>query len=130
MGISSELSATMQNAITASKALDPERICIVDSLSLSTGTALILLEACDKAKQGASLQDIGEYAKSLQDKVQASFVVDTLKYLYMGGRCSKLSSIMGTKLKIKPKLELKNGKIVPGEKYRGESLYYENTMMM
>ena len=131
MGISSELSATMQSAKTAASKLDPSRISIVDSLSLSTGTALILLEAADKAISGASLKEISEYALSLQSKVHASFIVDTLKYLYMGGRCSKLSSIMGTSLKIKPILELKDGKIVPGEKLRGKNYikkYYDHIM--
>ena len=131
MGISSELSATMQNAITAANMLEPERISIVDSKSLSTGTALILLKAADKAREGASLKEVSDYAVSLQNKAHASFIVDTLKYLYMGGRCSRLSSIMGTSLKIKPVLELKEGRIVPGDKFRGKHYikkYYDHVM--
>lgn len=132
MGISSELSATMQNAIVAANKLAPDRVSVVDSKSLSTGTALILLQACDKAREGASLQEVAEYAQSLQDKVHASFIVDTLKYLYLGGRCSKLSSIIGARLKIKPILELKGGKIIPGDKLRGRNYinkYYEHIMV-
>ena len=131
-GISSELSATMQSVSAAAAKLAPERISVVDSKSLSTGEALILLEAADKAKEGASLKEISEYAVSLQSKVRASFIVDTLKYLYMGGRCSLLSSIMGTSLKIKPILELKGGKIVPGDKLRGKDYinkYYDHVMV-
>ncbi len=131
MGISSKLSATMQSAVNAANALDTERISIVDSLSLSTGTGLQVLEACDLADQGAGLKEIVEHALSIRNKVQASFVVDTLKYLYMGGRCSRAASIVGSRLQIKPMLELIDGEIVPGVKFRGShhvEKYYHHIM--
>lgn len=131
IGISSKLSATVQNAVKAAQAFDKERIAIVDSLSLSTGIGLQVLEACDAADGGASLKEAKEHTLAVRDKVQASFVVDTLKYLYMGGRCSKLASIMGSRLKIKPKLELSGGEIVPSVKFRGSNFvkkYYEQVM--
>jgi DegV family protein with EDD domain len=131
IGISSKLSATMQSALTAADALDKERISIVDSLSLSTGTGLQVLEAADLALKGAELKEITEHALAIRGKVQASFVVDTLKYLYMGGRCSRLASIVGSRLQIKPKLEVANGEIVPGEKFRGSNYvekYYRQVM--
>jgi DegV family protein with EDD domain len=130
-GISSRLSATMQNALSAASSLDKERISIVDSLSLSTGTGLQVLEASDLARQGAGLKEITAHALEIRGRVQASFVVDTLKYLYMGGRCSRLASIIGSRLQIKPMLELKNGEIVPGVKFRGSQYvqkYYEHIM--
>lgn len=131
MGISSKLSATMQSALTAAATLDKERISIVDSLSLSTGTGLQVLEASDLARQGAGLKEITDHALCIRDKVQASFVVDTLKYLYMGGRCSRLASIFGSRLQIKPKLEIADGEIVPGVKFRGSHYvekYYQQVM--
>jgi len=131
MGISSKLSSTMQNAQIAAEKLDKERFAIVDSLSLSTGVGLQLLEASDLALQGAGLEEITRHALEIRPKVQASFVVDTLKYLYMGGRCSRLVSIVGSRLKIKPKLELMNGEIVPTSKFRGKDYikkYYEQMM--
>jgi DegV family protein with EDD domain len=121
IGISSKLSATVQNAAAAAQAFDSSRISVVDSYSLSTGVGLQALEAADLADSGASLEEITTHAHSIRDKVQASFVVDTLKYLYMGGRCSRLASIFGSRLKIKPKLELIDGEIVPTEKFRGSS---------
>lgn len=131
MGISSKLSSTMQNAQTAAEKLGKERFSIVDSLSLSTGVGLQVLEASDLAMQGANLEDITRHALEIRPKVQASFVVDTLKYLYMGGRCSRLASIVGSRLKIKPKLELVGGEILPGVKFRGKDYikkYYEQMM--
>ncbi len=120
-GISSKLSATVQNALAAAQAFDPSRISIVDSYSLSTGVGLQALEAADLADSGAGLKEITKHALDVRDRVQASFVVDTLKYLYMGGRCSRLASIFGSRLKIKPKLELIDGEIVPTEKFRGSA---------
>ncbi len=131
LGISSKLSCTMQNAQIAAEKLGKERFSIVDSLSLSTGVGLQVLEASDLAMQGAGLEAITRHALEIRPKVQASFVVDTLKYLYMGGRCSRLASIVGSRLKIKPKLELANGEIVPGVKFRGKDYikkYYEQMM--
>lgn len=131
MGISSKLSSTMQNAQIAADKLGKERFSIVDSLSLSTGVGLQLLEASDLALEGAGLEEITRHALEIRPKVQASFVVDTLKYLYMGGRCSRLASIVGSRLKIKPKLELSGGEIVPSSKFRGRDYvkkYYEQMM--
>jgi DegV family protein with EDD domain len=131
MGISSKLSATMQSALNAAETLDKERISIVDSLSLSTGTGLQVLEASDLAQQGVSLREITDHALAIRGKVQASFVVDTLKYLYMGGRCSRLASVIGSRLQIKPMLELIDGEIVPGVKFRGSHYvekYYHHIM--
>jgi DegV family protein with EDD domain len=131
LGISSKLSCTMQNAVNTAERLGKERFSIVDSKSLSTGVGLQLLEASDMAMQGAGLEDIIRHVLKIRPKVQASFVVDTLKYLYMGGRCSRLASIVGSRLKIKPKLELVGGEIVPGVKFRGKDYikkYYEQMM--
>ena len=129
--VSSVLSATYQAAVTAAQNFDAGRISVVDSQNVSTGSAILLLEACDMAETGATLQEITDYVLSLRDKVHLRFVVDTLKYLYMGGRCSKLASIMGSSLKIKPILEVKDGKIVPGDKLRGSNYinkYYDYVM--
>lgn len=131
IGISSKLSATVQNAIKAAEAFGSERISVVDSMSLSTGIGLQVLEACDAADAGACLKEVTEHTLAVSGRVQASFVVDTLKYLYMGGRCSRLASIMGSRLKIKPKLELLGGEIVPSVKFRGSNFikkYYNQVM--
>ena len=131
MGISSHLSSTMQNAKTAADQIRTDRISIVDSQSLSTGVGLQVLEASDLAIAGAGLDEITQHALKIRDKVQASFVVDTLKYLYMGGRCSKLVSIVGSRLQIKPKLELRGGEIVPTSKFRGAQFidkYFDQVM--
>lgn len=132
--ISSKLSVTYQNALDASK--DFKNVYVVDSQSLSSGGGLLTLYACD-------LRDEGKYtAKEIYEKclarvpaVEASFFVDTMDYLYKGGRCSGLASFFATALKLKPSLILVDGKIAVGKKYRGNpvsfaSKYVDNIFEM
>lgn len=128
VGISSKLSATVLNAMNAAEQLNRERIAVFDSLSLSTGVGFQALEASDLARSGGSLKEIMDKAQSVRARIQASFVVDTLKYLSTGGRCSRLSAVSGS---IKPKLELSAGEIVPAEEFKGGAFarkYYSRLM--
>ena len=113
-----------------------DNVYVIDGKSLSTGTGLLVMYACD-------LRDSGKYsAKEIYEKclaripyVQASFFVDTMEYLYKGGRCSGLASFFATALKLKPSLLLKDGKIVVGKKFRGSAMsiadkYVENIFDM
>ena len=118
--ISNELSCTCQNAKTASFELCQDKIHIVDSRNLSTGTTLLALHAAELAKQGMPAKEIAEIERRRSYNVQSSFVVDTLTYLYKGGRCSMISMFGANLLKIRPQLQLIDGKIVPTEKYRGK----------
>lgn len=118
--ISNELSVTCQNAKTASFELCQDKIHIIDGRNLSTGTTLLAIHATELAKSGMSGKEIAEISRRRSYNVQTSFVVDTLTHLYKGGRCSMLSMFGANLLKIRPKLQLVNGKIVPTEKYRGK----------
>lgn len=128
IGISSRLSATVLNAMNAAQQLDRERIAVFDSLSLSVGVGIQALEASDLARSGGGLKEVVDKAQSVRARVQASYVLDVPKYLYMSGRCPKLSSISGN---IKPKLELSAGEIIPTAEYKGGGFvkkYYNNLM--
>ena len=118
--LSSELSCTCQNARAASFELCQDKIHVVDSRNLSTGTTLLALHATELVKQGLSAKEIAEIERSRAYNVQSSFVVDTLTYLYKGGRCSMISMFGANLLKIRPQLQLIDGKIIPTEKYRGK----------
>lgn len=104
----------------AVEALDAERkVKIVDSANLSTGIGLLVIEAAVMAKQGMAVDDIVARIEELKPFVRASFVVDTLMYLYRGGRCSGLAAMAGGALKLHPRIAVENGKMSPGKKYRG-----------
>ena len=121
--ISSKLSVTYQNALAASK--DFKNVYIVDSQSLSSGGGLLTLYACDLRDEGKyTAKEIYEKCLARVSAVEASFFVDTMDYLYKGGRCSGLASFFATALKLKPSLVLVDGKIAVGKKYRGNPLAF------
>ena len=72
------------------------------------------------AKKGMEAKEIVDRIESLKPYVRASFVVDTLKYLHRGGRCSATSALVGSVFKIKPRIYVENGKMDAGKKYRGK----------
>ncbi len=96
-----------------------DKIHVVDSKNLSTGIGLLVVKAAELAKEGKNAKEILEVIDSLIPNVRASFVVDTLEYLHRGGRCSGLAAMMGTVLKLHPKIVVKDGAMLPEKKYRG-----------
>ena len=122
---------THENAVKA--ASEMKGVYVVDSLSLSSGTGLLVLYAAELAKKGLEGKEIAELVKKRIPYVQASFVVDTMEYLHKGGRCSSLARIAATVLRIKPTILVKNGSMEVGKKYMGSFdkvivKYVENTL--
>ena len=119
-GISSKLSATYQNAFLAAENLPDRHIHVIDSKNLSTGIGLLVLKAADLRDQGVPADEIEKEILALLPKVHTSFMVDTLEYLYKGGRCTAVENIVGSLLKIRPVLEVKaDGSLGIKEKTRG-----------
>ena len=85
------------------------RIEVIDSLSVSLGCGLLVLEAAREAKAGASLERVSELVRQAVPKVHLLILVDTLKYVVRGGRLSKAHGIIGAVIKVKPMLTLKEG---------------------
>jgi DegV family protein with EDD domain len=123
--ISNELSASNQNANVAMQQFD--NVYVINSLSLSTGTSILIMKADELRQKGMEAEEIVKEINGLRHKVQASFVVDTLEYLHKGGRCSALARLGATILKLHPMLLLKDGKITVFKKLRGKikSVYME-----
>lgn len=120
ISISNELSCTYKNVVTAAFELCQDKIHVVDGRNLSTGTTLLALHAAELASSGMSGKEIAKIESRRAYNVQSSFVVDTLEYLHKGGRCSMISMFGANLLKLRPTLQLIDGKIVPTEKYRGK----------
>ncbi len=129
IGISSELSATLQNAMIAAREFPEGRIEIVDSRNLSTGIGLLVLKACDFAGEGMNAREIAARVSELAPKVKTAFVIDTLDYLYLGGRCSSLQNFMSGVFKIKPIVKVVEGRMILGEKARGKREKALNLML-
>lgn len=121
IGISSKLSATMSNSRLALDLLDAQKkVQLVDSLNLSTGVGLLTLKAADLRDQGLDAAEIVESVRQLIPKVRTSFIIDTMEYLYKGGRCTALQAIFGSVLKIRPVIEVRqDGTLGVKDKLRG-----------
>ena len=116
--ISSSLSGSYNFARLAAE--EVEGVWVVDSQNLSTGIALLALKASELVAEGLSAAEIVEQINALVPKVDASFVIDTLEFLHKGGRCSAIAMLGANVLKLKPCIEVTNGAMGVGKKYRGK----------
>lgn len=120
IGISLKLSATIQNAALTAKEYPQGRIRVIDSLNLSTGIGLLALKAADLRDSGLSTDEIEKEIINCIPNTRMSFMIDTMDFLYKGGRCSALQSIVGTMLKIHPIIEMRSdGTLGVKDKARG-----------
>ena len=117
INISSEFSSCYQNALIAAETVG--NVYPVDSRNLSTGSGHIVVEAAEMAENGASPEEIVSAMKELTKKVEASFFIEKLDYLRRGGRCSALTALGANLLSLHPCIEVKDGKMGVGKKYRG-----------
>ena len=117
LDISSELSSSFSTACIA--AAEPGGVYPVDSRMLSTGVGLLVIEAAECRDRGMTAAEIAAHVASLTDKVDTSFVLDTLEFMWKGGRCSGVAALGANLLHLKPALEMSGGKLGVYKKYRG-----------
>ena len=119
INLSSAISASHQNCLTAAEALG--HVYPVDSLNLSTGSGLLVIEAADMIRQGLPAPEIQTRLRAMTEKVHASFILDTLEFMHAGGRCSAVAALGANLLSLKPCIEVDNrtGKMGVAKKYRG-----------
>lgn len=120
IGISSEVSSTVENARRAAELFPESEIFIVDSRNLSTGIGLLVLRACEMVSEGKTAREIAEKITALTEITRTSFVIDTLDFLRSGGRCSMLTAFGASLLSIKPEIAVRDGKMSNRAKYIGE----------
>lgn len=119
VGIGAKLSTAFQNArIAAGDQLD-KRIFLIDSKALSSGSGLLALKCAKYIREGKSAKEVFDLVQPLADKVVSQFTVDTLDYLYKGGRCSGAAKIFGQLLHIHPYLRVVDGTLIVYKKVRG-----------
>ncbi|MBW7572998.1 DegV family protein [Caproiciproducens faecalis] len=117
--ISSKLSGTYQSAVIAKQMLGAENIHLIDSLSVSFGLALLVYEMIKLRDAGKSAPEICSAVKELKKRQKFYAIIDTLKYLKMGGRLSASSAFIGSMLHIKPIIAIENGEIKAFDKKKG-----------
>lgn len=96
------------------------RVRVIDSMALSSGQGLLVMKAVDMLAQGKNADEIEETVLALREKVNTSFVPDSLDYLHKGGRVSGMVKMAANLLKIHPLIYMEKGQLMPGKKYRGK----------
>lgn len=117
--ISSELSGTCQSALLAREELDGGDVFVVDSRTVTFALGLLVIEAARLRDAGLSAAQLAEEITSLREKLRLYAVLDTLKYLKMGGRISAATAMVGGVLGITPIIAIENGKVESVGKTRG-----------
>ena len=117
LDISAELSNTWNAARLAAEEL--EGVYVIDSRMLSSGIALLAIEGAECRDKGMNAAEIAAHLEELKKKVSTSFVLDTLQFMWKGGRCNAVTALGANLLKIKPGLEMRNGRLEVNKKYRG-----------
>lgn len=119
INLSSEMSSCYRNACLAAEGLP---VYPIDSRHLSTGSAHLAIRACEMAREGLPADEIAERLNELKKHVDTSFILGRLDYMHKGGRCSAVAMLGANLLKLRPCIEVKDGVMGVGKKYRGPYL--------
>ena len=117
INIGSGFSSCYQNACIA--AADFDNVIVIDSQNLSSGQGHVVVKAAQLAEECNSLAELKEKIEDYVPRVEASFVLDQLKYMVKGGRCSSAAALGANLLNLKPCIEVRGGKMTVVKKYRG-----------
>lgn len=118
ISISSDFSSCHQNACIAAENF--KNVYVVDSRNLSSGHGHVVMEAALRAEAGMKAEEIAdELERDIVPNVDASFILDRLDYMAKGGRCSTVMALGANVLQLKPCIEVVNGTMRVGTKYRG-----------
>ncbi|MBE5927557.1 MAG: DegV family protein [Lachnospiraceae bacterium] len=118
-GISEEMSTTCNVLRMVSEESQNGKMYVINSANLSTGIGLQVIKAAEMINKGIDAENIVAEIERLKPKVRSSFLVDTLTYLARGGRCSGATALLANTLKLHPCIEVIDGKMDVGKKYRG-----------
>ena len=116
--ISSKLSGTCASAVLAQNNMPDLNIEVFDSFSISSGAGMMVLEACQMAQDGATMEAILTRLEQMRANTYFYFAVNTLEYLHRGGRIGGAARFLGTALNLKPLLMVENGRVESLEKVR------------
>ncbi|MDD5704018.1 MAG: DegV family protein [Dehalococcoidales bacterium] len=120
--ISAKLSGTVNSVLQAKSMVKTDcPIEVVDSRTLTTSLGLIVMAIAEAARQEKELRQVLDIAKNEIDNTHLLCLLDTLKYLQIGGRIGKAKALLGTVLNVKPLISIKDGEVVPIGQVRSRS---------
>lgn len=119
INLSSGLSSCHQNACLAAE--DLGNVYVIDSLNLSSGSGHLAIAGAELAAQGFEAKEIADRLNEMKTRLDVSFIIQELDYLHKGGRCSGVAAFGANLLKLRPCIEVVDGGMVVGKKYRGST---------
>ena len=119
LSISSKLSATYQNSAVAAKKVDKEKIVCIDTQSITHGLGLLAHHAAVRREQGIEIDQVAAEIEEMLGDIKLYFWVESLDYLYRGGRIGKAKHLIGSLLNMQPLLKIENGEIDAYKSVRG-----------
>lgn len=119
--LSSKLSGTFQSAALAKEIVEYDKIYLVDSLSATHCNRILAEFALKRVQEGASASEIAVELEELRGRLRIVAAVDTLEYLYKGGRLSRTAAMIGEMAKIKPLITLTEGEVAVFGKCLGKN---------
>jgi DegV family protein with EDD domain len=120
--VTSKLSGTYNSALRAKDVVEKEiPIEVIDSEVVTMGLGHLAMAADKMAKSGMSLQQIAQEVRQMIPSIRLLGLLDTLKYLALGGRIGKMQALLGSVLNIKPMLTIKDGVLWPVGRVRSRS---------
>lgn len=129
-GLGRSFSGTYNSAVIAKDMINSDKIHIVDSKNLSNGIGLLIMKAVSFIESGDDVLEVVRKIEELVPKVRSQFVIDTLDYLYKGGRLNALSAFAGRVLHIHPIIKVRDGVMIVGKKIRGSMLKAIKAMIL
>ncbi len=118
INLASRLSGTYEVARRAAESIDPQKIHVVDSGSVSIGISWLVEHASQQARDGIAPTEIVKSLESERERIRIHFVVETLEFLQRGGRIGRAAALAGTLLSVKPILQVQDGEVRPVERVR------------
>ncbi len=115
--LGAEFSSSYQNAYLAAQSFSNVRV--IDSQSLCCGQGMVAMKALELAPSAPSLDELEAQLNDFKHKMDGRLVIDKMDYVAKGGRCSSATALGANLLNLKPCIELKDGKMSVGKKYRG-----------
>lgn len=132
--LSSGISGTYSTAVIARDQVKEKypdaKIAVIDSLCAAFGQGMLVIKAAKLAHSGMEFDELVETLEEMKYKQEHVYSVDSLEYLYRGGRISAASKVVGGLLNIKPilGLEKENGTLLSIDKARGRKAFFNKIL--